>query len=470
MGSKYYLKAFFSFSIGTWLRGIISFISTPIITYLIIPAEFGRSAMFTMLIGIATSVVFLGTDQSFVRYFYEYPEEERNNLLWMCLLPSLSIATIVSIIMLIFGSKLSILLYDKPYPYINLLFALALYLVVFQRFNQLTIRMQKKGFIFSLIEVVNASAYTVFTIIYALFISRGFYAIVFGTMMGYTAALLVGIFFETKFWKFRKIKMSDIKKVVAYGLPFVPTFLVSWLFSSIDRISLKQYSTLTEIGLYSAAFKIVSAMSLIQIGFTNFWIPVAYERYELNSEDRRFFKRANEAISLVMFSFGFLVLAFKDIIFLLLAKTYRESAYIAPFLILNPIMYTISETTVVGINFKKKTYWHLVIAAFSALFNYLGNTILVPIYGARGAAISTGFAYVIFYLLRTMISEKLYRVGFDKIKITIEVILISFVALIGTFDKTMVLNIIAGLLGFVITLTIYRKKISQFRELIVKKG
>jgi len=60
-----------------------------------------------------------------------------------------------------------------------------------------------------------------------------------------------------------------------------------------------------------------------------------------------------------MYLFDLALIGLKDIIFPLFSKSCREAAYIAPFLLFMPIMYTTSETTVVRINFEKKTYWHM---------------------------------------------------------------------------------------------------------------
>lgn len=72
-----YLKSFFSFSIGTWLRAVISFFSTPVISYLIVPEEFGKAAMFTLVYNIAFIASLMGLDQSFVRHYYQ--NEEKKN-------------------------------------------------------------------------------------------------------------------------------------------------------------------------------------------------------------------------------------------------------------------------------------------------------------------------------------------------------------------------------------------------------
>lgn len=220
-------------------------------------------------------------------------------------------ATCVSFILFIFGKQISLLLYGKVYSNINLLMSITLYLVVLQRFNQTLVRMRKKGFLYSLIDSVNAVGNFAFTLFYALLVERNFIAIVFGNMMGYVLALMTGIYFGREYWKPARFSFSEVRAVLKFGLPFVPNLLLSWLFTSIDRISLRRYSTMTEIGLYSAAFKIVSVMNLFQVGFSLLWMPTAYERYERDKEDRMFFKRTFEMVCFVVFAVGFLVVGFK---------------------------------------------------------------------------------------------------------------------------------------------------------------
>jgi len=364
--------------------------------------------MFALAYNIALLFSLMGLDQSFVRDYYE--KKESGDIFWNCLLPSIGFGTIISIFFVIFEKQLSIVLYGDYYKNIGLLFAILLLTGVLQRFNQLSIRMQKKGFLFSLIDIIYSLANFGGTVVFALSFSKSFYAIVFGQVIGNIVAMIVGFLLDKEYRKLSKVNFEMLKKYLKYGIPFIPSALLFWFFSSIDRISLRQFSNFTEIGLYSASFKVVSVMQLIQVGFTTFWTPVAYEKYESKDDSKDFFEKANSLISFILFIFGLFVLTFKDLIFMLFAKSYRGASYIAPFLILYPIMYMISETTVLGINFAKKTYWHIVITALSAFVNFVGNNLLVPLLEAKGAAISTGLSYVVFFTLRTVIAQKYYKI------------------------------------------------------------
>lgn len=108
-----FIKSFFQFSIGQWIAALISFVTTPITTWLIIPEEFGKASMFTLAFNLLLNIALLGADQGFVRMFYEKEENKRKNLLWNALLPSLSVGIIIFIIIGVFWKELSFVLFGN---------------------------------------------------------------------------------------------------------------------------------------------------------------------------------------------------------------------------------------------------------------------------------------------------------------------------------------------------------------------
>jgi len=464
-----FIKSFFQFSMGQWIAAFISFITTPIITWLIIPAEFGKASMFTLAFNLLLNIALLGVDQSFVRMFYERPEDDRRNLFWESLLPSLTVGFVIFIVIGFFWKKLSFILFGDYTHFLPVfLLGITILVGVVERFATLTVRMKKRGIAFSALRIVNGITNAAFTILYALFVSRTFYAVIVGLFFSHIASALLAIYFERDLW-FGKLKIDfgSIKVIIKYGLPFVPAFLIIWLFQSIDRLALRNYCDFTEIGLYSAAFKVVAVMNLIQAGFTTFWTPVSFESYEKEPESTGIFDKTSLFIAAAMFVFGMLIIVFKDAIFLLLESSYRQAAGISSFLILMPIMYTVSEVTVVGINFKKKTYWHILIAAVSAGFNIFGNILLVPLYGASGAALSTGLSYIIFFCMRTFISKSLYKVDYHLKKFFSATFVFVVVAFINTFTGNTVWQILSAVCGLIFVLVIYNNEVRYMFNLVL---
>lgn len=53
-----------------------------------------------------------------------------------------------------------------------------------------------------------------------------------------------------------------------------------WLFNGMDKIALRYWSSFDEIGLYAAAFKVVSVLLIFNGAFCAFWAPTAFRWYE----------------------------------------------------------------------------------------------------------------------------------------------------------------------------------------------
>jgi O-antigen/teichoic acid export membrane protein len=109
----------------------------------------------------------------------------------------------------------------------------------------------------------------------------------------------------------------------------------------------------------------------------------------------------------LLFLAGLGVLLAKDVIALLFAADYRDAARVMPFLLLVPMLYTLSDVTSAGINLVRLPRWHMIIATLTALGNTGLNLLLVPRLGALGAAVSTGCSYLLFFALRTHASQRL---------------------------------------------------------------
>lgn len=123
MPIKNYLKSFFSFSLGTWLSAIISFITTPIISYLIVPEEFGKVSMYSLIYNVSLIVSTIGLDQSFVRFYNEVENKERRSLFWECLLLQFLFSIIFTFAFISFEKQASIILFQIYYPFIGLKFS-----------------------------------------------------------------------------------------------------------------------------------------------------------------------------------------------------------------------------------------------------------------------------------------------------------------------------------------------------------
>lgn len=57
--------------LGTCLNILISIITTPIITRLVTPTDYGQWSLFVTYTNTAQAVILMGLDQAFVRFYYK---------------------------------------------------------------------------------------------------------------------------------------------------------------------------------------------------------------------------------------------------------------------------------------------------------------------------------------------------------------------------------------------------------------
>lgn len=445
--SKKFMKSLVGFSVGPIVAAILSFITVPVTTYFVSPGDFGKAAMYTMGYTISSMFIFLGLDQSFVREYNEH--ENKNNLFWNSLIFPLIFSFILAFIYIIFYKPVSLLMFDSVEKYVVIVLALSLPFAILDRFNMLVLRMQEKAKTYSFFNILNKFLTLIILIPYLIFVDRSFKGIINATFINLVVICIIESYFVKDVWKVNfKFDKELLLKLFRYGIPLVPATLIGWFLSSMDRIALRQWSTFDEIGIYSAAFKIVAVLGIIQQAFCTFWVPTALRWHKEKVSNDKYVQVSDTILGVMVMVFSFIVL-FKDIIIRLLSSDYITAASSVPFLLFFPIMYTVSETTTLGISFSRKTYYNIVISLVAAVSNYVGNYLLVPKFGAMGASISTGVSYIIFFWMRTLISRRLWFEFEIKLYVYNTILMVVLSLLSITINNILINLLVVLLLIFV---------------------
>lgn len=458
-----HLKHILTIQLGTIANIIIGIITTPIITRLVNTMDYGALAMFNTYSNMAVMIICMGMDQSLIRFYYE-----DKSLLYKRRLISIT-AYISLLVCFVLGIISFILLNNSKINFdfkgIMLLLLVAyIWIQLFLRFTQLVLRVEYKTKLYSVLNSANKAIYLIMAICMISYSKSkdNLLMLIIATVVSSLIPLIVGLIYEKDLWKPLKWEnINGIKKstIFKFGLPFILSMGITTLFEALDKISIKFFSTYSEVGIYSSAVTIVNIFTIIQTTFNTIWAPMAVEHYTEDSSDTIFFKNINDIIVVLMFSFGCSLIVFKDLFILMLGTNYREASHIIPFLIFHPMMYTISETTAIGIDFKKKSYLHIIVGIISCLTNAIGNIILVPILGGRGAAISTGMSYIVFFSIRTLFGIKNFNFYPNLSKIYILILISVIFALYSTFFNFGLYTIILYITCLLFIVLLYRKTI-----------
>lgn len=435
-----FIKKLLGFSIGPILGAIISFLTVPITTFFISPTEFGKASMFGVVQSLIVTFVYLGMDQSYTKE-YHYEKDKKKIFQNAILIPLLA-ATFLGLIIVIFREQFSLLLFDSTnYPIVSLLFSVMIIFSVIERFILLSIRMEEKAIEYSFFSVFVKVTILLLTIVLLSLGQRNFMTIVTSTIFGQLLGDAVLVFRYRNLFQIRKgyIDKVLLKRMLLFGLPLIVAASVSNLLNTSGRLFLRAYSTYHELGIYNAALKISNLLQIIQAAFTSFWIPLAY-RWNKEQRDIKQFSFISDALLFIMTLVFFGLMILKKYIVIILSSEYSDAQYIVGLLAMAPILYTLSETSTLGIVFSGKSYLNLSVSMLSIVPNLILNYFLVPIYGIIGASIANAVAYVVFCLARTYFSKKTgFNIKFKKQIFNILIYLI--VAMINVSSSEWVLPV-----------------------------
>ena len=441
-----FLKHFAVIGSGTIINMFLGLLTTPLITRIVNPNEYGQLSIFTMYSGIALMVLCMGLDQALVRYYYEDDSiSYKRSLLYKCIVMPIICSIVVS------GVVISLRIFDFAFVEFEFIvvYLLCVYTIIqlIYRFSLLLIRLAYKSKVYSMLSIIHKLLYILIAIPLLLFYKDNcLLLLIIATMMSVFVCLIISIYVQRDYWNVLKIGERNCKfsykELIQYGAPFIISMGITTIFQAMDKIFLNIYCDYTEVGIYASTMSLVNIFAIVQTTFNTIWAPMAVEHYSNNKEDKSFYQKGNQLITVVMFGLGLLLILCKDVFSILLGEKYREAAYILPMLIFNPIMYTISETTVVGLVFKKKSKLQVVVAVGACLTNLIGNIILVPKLGCQGAAISTGLSYIVFFVLRTLLSNRYFYVEYQLKKFGILTVIVLLYALYNTFNEFGVLSVL----------------------------
>ncbi len=437
---------------------LLGLLTEPIITRLVDPSDNGKYGIFNMYSSLAVMVLCIGLDQALVRYYYEKDTDDyKRSLLSKCIvIPVLLCLAVSGIVMALSISGLVKFKFDPLIMGILCIFTL---FQLIYRFSLLLVRLEYKSKLYSLLNIIHKLMYlaAVFPLIF-LFKHNHVMALVISTTIASFVCLFTSITANRRLWKPHTDKSAcetPRKELMRFGYPYILSMGLATLFSAIDKISLDIYRTDHEIGVYTSAITLINVFAIIQTTFNTLWQPMSVEHYTKDPEDKSFYQQGNQLITIVMFFIGLSLILFKDLFVYILGAKYREAATILPFLCFNPIMYTISETTVSGLVFKKKSMMQIVVSAGACATNIIGNMILVPRLGGKGAAISTGISYIVFFTLRTVLSNRYFYVDFKLGRfytLTFAVVLYCFY---NTFFKFGILTIVGYIACVALLVVLY---------------
>ncbi len=399
-----------AFSVGPIGAAVLGLITLPIVAWLFSPEDIGRLTMLQVTVSFALLLFSLGLDQAYVREFHEV--QDKPGLLKAVFVPGFVILLLVLAGLTLCPWSPSLLLFGIDSLFLTSLLYASILLSFGSRFLSLILRMQERGLAFSMSQLLPKLLFLVIVLGYVwLGAKAGFDNLIIANFLSLLAVFVIYVWNTRKDWLpalTATIDKAKLSQMIHYAIPLIGSGLAFWGLTAMDKVFLRSLSSFEELGIYSVAVSFAGAALVFQTIFSTVWAPVVY-KWAAEGIELQKIKNVMDYVTLAVVMVWSFAGMFSWVVTYVLPPEYDNVQYILLTAMAYPLLYTLSESTGVGIGIKRKTLFSLLAAVMALIVNAIGNWLLIPIYGAAGAAMASAIAFFIFFVIRTEASSKLWE-------------------------------------------------------------
>lgn len=454
-----------AYTFASIISSVFSVISAPILTRLINPEEYGKASFYSILFSLITMFSFLGLDHSYMRWYYDVSNKSKlaNRIFTL----GSVISIIISSIILMFMKKLSFILFESKNTFPVILLSTAILIFPLQRISNLTLRLSNKVKEYSFIIIIGPMLRLILSVLFT-WLTRNYIGVILGVFSSFVIQTIIQMRFSDIKYKF-SVRYEELKmnSLFRYGIPLVFSGAIFWGLGSIGSIGLKLYSDFNQLGLYTSALKIASAISILGRGIRIAWFPIAFEEYNNNNSSNERLSTISDIVFCGIVFFMALITVLRNFLILFLGSEYHAAALLIPTIIFVPAMTISSDLYSIGLLFKKKTITKMLISLTALITNLLIMPSMIVNHGAFGATVASFISFSIYFWLNFFASNKLYKSTNSATKIVILFSLTVSIMIFAVFEIKL-LEYLVFFLIFAFTYKSVIKILKLLRQLLTQ--
>jgi O-antigen/teichoic acid export membrane protein len=461
---KLFIENIFAYGFINTLNKIIPFLLLPVITRILPDASaYGIFSMYTLVIGFGTPFAILGLYDAMFREYFEkddlqYKYDVTTTAQRIILLSSL----VISIILVLLNRIISNLLFgETTFGNIIIFAGIGIFLGANKSPIQAPTRMENQRKVFVVSGLLD-SIVTYGLSLILIYLGLSYYGLIYSNVI--TSLVMVVFFWMRNRDYFLKGRFNKkiAKELFIIGLPLLPTFLIYWVYSSIDKIMITNILGTLELGIYSIGAKLAQISQLVYAAFSGGYAYFKYSTMK-DTDQVSMNSRLFEYLGVISFSVFVLIFPFFKLLFQLLFEgSYQQGYIVMPYLFLSPLLLMLFQ--VVGSQFilVKKSYLTSISLAIGALINTILNFVLINAIGIEGAAIATLIGFIISLLMVSIIARRNNLLIIRKQFILLSILTIGYIVISRIiFNNNMPMNILLSVLALCFISYLYVSELKQ---------
>ncbi len=303
--------------------------------------------------------------------------------------------------------------------------------------------------LFAVQGILNTALIIALNILFLPVLKLGVTGYVMSTFLadGLTTLFLV---LYTRLWRsVRRIPLRELRTITGqmlrFCIPLVPATVCAWVISLSDRYMVYYMRSAAENGLYAAAYKIPTIMTYAVSIFSAAWKgSISAEEDNPTAWERHYTRSWSVYVPVAFAVGGCLILLSRPLSGILYSRDYSTAWTYIPILTVATVLSGL-DTFLNSVYFTvRRTVWSMISAGCGAAMNILLNALLIPEYGAIGAAAATMISYLCILVLRVITTRRLIPFRQGRVRLTLNGLLLTAQACFATAAGTGFMKTVPG--------------------------
>lgn len=221
------------------------------------------------------------------------------------------------------------------------------------------------------------------------------------------------------------LSRTELRRMLAYGLPLVPTGLAVWAVTVVDRLLIEHLGSLEQVGEYAMANRLASVPLLAVTAFGIAFSPFALDlRTRDEAQERAVRAQALTVVVVVLVVLATTISVLAREAIWLLAPEFDAATDTVGLLCLGAVVFGISTVVMLEISIARRTRIFAVYAVLGAAVNIGLNVALIPPLGIAGSGIATVAAYLVLAVGYYAHAQRIGRTPYD-LRLVVELVVLS---------------------------------------------
>ncbi len=422
------------YGLGSVAQALLGVILLPLYGHYFSPADFGVLSLITLVAALAGVVFYLGSSSALARsYFDSHTDAERRRTVTTALAVTLSGCALQIGLGLALASALSTRLFGTTQYRLHLVIALASSAVTFVNGLFLVVLRFERRSVAVVVVNIATLLLTTGAIVWLLFGLR------LGVLAPFLGALIAQTFVALALvWLLRGhlgggLSRDELGVQVRYGMGAVGIGAAYYVLDSVDRLLLNRLTSLADVGVYSLGYRLGMLIHVLFImPFSQIWSPMRLE-YRAEEGAPELFK--------VMLTYYWMIgllatvgvgMFAREMVSVVGSAEYRAAYRVVPIIMLSHLVYGVVGVIDSGIIFARKLGYQVAIFSAGMTLNIGLNLLLIPRWGYMAAAWVTLVSYVLVALAVFVVSNRLYRLQVETVRLGLVIASAVAVLMAGT--------------------------------------